>query len=53
MISQSGRWAAMSASPSPRRAFQRDRMPDPASYDGQEGLTLIERGEWRSAVSCR
>ena len=42
----------MSASASPRR-FHPDRMPDPATYDGQEGLALVERGEWRSAVSCR
>ena len=40
----------MSAFLSPRRAFHRDRMPDPASYYAQEGLTLIGRGEWRSAL---
>ena len=42
----------MSASASPRR-FHRDRMPDPALYFAREGLTLVGRGEWRAAVSCR
>ena len=40
----------MNAWSSTRRAFHRDRMPDPASYYAQEGLTLIGRGEWRSAL---
>ena len=39
----------MTAWSSTRRAFQRDRMTDPAAYYAREGLTLVGRGEWRSA----
>jgi DNA primase len=31
-------------------AFQRDRLPSPADYYHEQGLKLIGRGEWKSAL---
>ena len=35
---------------SPRNRFQRERLPVPKLYYEKEGLKLIGRGEWRSAL---
>ncbi len=30
--------------------FQKNKLPDPVSYLEKNGLTLIGKGEWRSAI---
>ena len=32
--------------------FERERLPDPLQYFEAEGLRLLGRGTWRSAVCC-
>ena len=34
----------------PAFAFKRDRLPNPHEYYQEQGLKLIGRGEWKSAV---
>ena len=34
----------------PAFAFRRDHLPKPAEYYSEQGLKLIGRGEWRSAL---
>jgi len=38
--------------PSSHGRFERERLPDPLRYFEGEGLRLLGRGAWRSAICC-